>query len=641
MDKQLIDRGSHAIAILSRKLEIQAVNSAFCSILCYSDHELRNVVVDKIIHPDDFDEFKSVIEGIFSGQTTFAELQQRCVTKSGNDIQVHLTLDRFTSFRDADENPQITMNVRNLSQEIIPTEEYEQIQWFLQKTFETIDQGVAIFDRDFRLVACNKRYESFEIFPQEYLQRGTYLVDAYKAIAQSGVFGPGDPEQQAKEHIESLINRKVKLIEELKSQNERRIEIRRYLMPEGGLIAVFTDITEQRNAEVQLRQSQKMEAVGQLTGGIAHDFNNILNIILGSLYLLEREIPDDKAREHINTMKRTGQRAADLTRQLLAFSRSEATSKKTIDINGMIDNLRNLIIHSLTPQVELDYQFTKDLWLTEIDPGDFEDALLNLTLNARDAMSGRGRLTLETSNCMLDASYCSLNPGVSPGEYVQLAVSDTGKGISRNQQDRIFEPFFTTKEKDKGTGLGLAMVFGFVKRSRGYIKLYSEPGIGTTFRIYLPRFDGQDDLSGEMHTQSQQLPKGTETLLIVDDEIDLANIARESLQALGYKVLTASNGTEALELMNEGSSIDLLFSDVVMPGGINGFELAEIAITLLPNLKILLTSGYTERAVAHNGQARFKTNLLDKPYTQYELAQRVRNLLDDQVLGDTVLDLPK
>jgi CheY-like chemotaxis protein len=280
--------------------------------------------------------------------------------------------------------------------------------------------------------------------------------------------------------------------------------------------------------------------------------------------------------------------------------------------------------------VEVSEQLAEELWLTEIDPGDFEDALLNLLLNARDAMSGNGLLTIETCNCELDQAYCDINPGIVPGKYVQLAVSDTGTGLNSDILEHIFEPFYSTKPLGQGTGLGLAMVYGFVKRSAGCIKVYSESGIGTTFRIFLPAVTKDVQKDKSISEKSDTRPRGVETVLLVDDEIALLQLAAESLQMLGYRVLTASNGKQALLKLAEEKAIDLLFSDVVMPGGINGFELAEQAVALSPELKVLLTSGYTEKAIIRTGQARFSTNMLSKPYMQAELAHRVRAALDDK-----------
>ncbi|MDX2486912.1 MAG: ATP-binding protein [Gammaproteobacteria bacterium] len=252
----------------------------------------------------------------------------------------------------------------------------------------------------------------------------------------------------------------------------------------------------------------------------------------------------------------------------------------------------------------------------------------NLTLNARDAMSGGSKLSIETCNCSLDASYGAFNPDTHPGDYVELAVSDNGSGIPAEDQERVFEPFFSTKPMGKGTGLGLSMVFGFVKRSGGNIKIYSEPGLGTTFRLYLPRANGQQQALDSDSQQIICMPRGQETILVVDDELSLLELANETLQAQGYTVLTASNGKQALEILAQEPTIELLFSDVLMPGGINGYQLSEQACLMRPDLKVMLTSGYTGMAIAHNGQARFNATLLSKPYTLMKLTHRVREMLD-------------
>lgn len=397
-----------------------------------------------------------------------------------------------------------------------------------------------------------------------------------------------------------------------------------------GVILVFHDITKHRQTEEALRRSQKMDAIGQLSGGIAHDFNNILSAILGNIELLELQASlEDKTLKRFKTIKHSAQRAADLTRQLLGFSRMTATSKKATNINQVIEDMQTLVVHSLTPQVEVKQQLADDLWLTEIDRGDFEDVLLNLVLNARDAMPGGGRVTVETSNCSLDESYCALNPDVSPGDYIELAVSDSGIGISAADQERIFEPFFTTKPQGKGTGLGLAMVFGFVKRSRGNIKIYSETDIGSTFRLYLPRASSKKMQAAADGKKSLDMPRGNETILVVDDEIALLKLVEETLQLQGYNVITAENAANALQKLAEVPEIHMLFSDVVMPGGMNGYELAEKVNASQPGVKVMLTSGYTEMAMARNGQARFNATLLSKPYTLAKLSQRVREMLDE------------
>ncbi|MCP4114386.1 MAG: PAS domain S-box protein [Desulfobacteraceae bacterium] len=397
-------------------------------------------------------------------------------------------------------------------------------------------------------------------------------------------------------------------------------------------VGTHTDITELKQAEKALRRAQKMEAVGQLTGGIAHDFNNLLGVIIGNLDLLKLHAgTNKKARKRIGAASRAAMRGADLTRQLLGFSRRQAEHVAATDINRVIREMGNLIGRSLTPEVVVEYRLEENPWLTGIDLGDFEDVLLNLVLNARDAMPGGGRLTIETANRILNTDPCATISDAPPGEYVQLTVGDSGSGISAENLERIFEPFFTTKPQGKGTGLGLAMVFGFVERSGGYIKASSELGVGTRFRLYLPRTEGEParPLEGGAD-QSATLPLGCETLMVVDDEAELLTLARTTLEPLGYRVMTASNGHQALARLAEEPGVDLLFSDVLMPGGINGYELAEAACARYPHLKVLLTSGFTAKAKDTGAGIRFGSNLLNKPYTQAEMANRVRALLGEK-----------
>jgi len=406
----------------------------------------------------------------------------------------------------------------------------------------------------------------------------------------------------------------------------------------GGVLAAVafvTDLSEQKVAEKALRRAQKMEAIGQLTGGIAHDFNNILSIILGNLDLLEQQMmaADSKSHKRVETIKHSAQRATDLTKQLLGFSRTKAGQTVITDINKVIRGMDSMIVRSVTPEVDIERHFTQNLKLTEIDPGDFQDALVNLVINARDAMPNGGQLVMETNNTTLDDEYCAMHPNSNacPGDYVELVISDSGEGIADELLDHIFEPFFTTKPQGKGTGLGLSMVFGFIQRSKGHIDVASEAGVGTTFRLYLPQATGNEHTSEITNEQPEALPGGRETLLIVDDEEALLELAEETLRSLGYRVLTIGNGKQALEILADDPAIDLLFSDVVMPGGINGYELAERAAAERPEIKILLTSGYTEKVVARDSQAHFSANLLSKPYRQAELAKRVRKILDESV----------
>ncbi|HEB57281.1 MAG TPA: response regulator [Gammaproteobacteria bacterium] len=397
-----------------------------------------------------------------------------------------------------------------------------------------------------------------------------------------------------------------------------------------GVILVFRDVTQQYQTEDALRRSQKMEAIGQLSGGIAHDFNNRLGVIIGYLDFLKNYLSDDeKPRQWVETAANATLRCIDLTRQLLTFSRQQSGEKKVLNINDELNELKTMISRSMTPEVEVAYFLTEDLWLTEIDPGEFQDAILNMVINARDAMPDGGRLFIETSNKCLDANYAVLNPDVEAGDYVQLTLSDTGIGMNRETLEHVFEPFFTTKAKGKGTGLGMAMVYGFVKRYAGHIKIYSEPGMGTTMRLYLPRSTARESIVTVNSLHSSELPTGHETILIVDDEIDLLQLAEYYLTDLGYHTLCAENAAQALEILAKEKGIDLLFSDVVMPGEMNGYELAQQAIQQQPSLKIVLSSGFTSKTIAHNGLGRFAAHLLGKPYRKADLARRIRQVLDE------------
>jgi len=398
-----------------------------------------------------------------------------------------------------------------------------------------------------------------------------------------------------------------------------------------------TDITHRKSLEEQVRRSQKMKAVGQLTGGIAHDFNNILAIVLGNLEILESKLPsDDKATDQVEKAKKGALRGAEIARKLLSFSSTDTGDVSVISINAFIEDLEDLIAKSLTASIRVETDLAGNLWPVEINSGDLEDVILNLSLNARDAMPEGGTLYIETKNKMLDEDYFHRNPEGQPGEYVMISVSDTGAGMSQEVQEKVFEPFFTTKEQGKGTGLGLSMVYGFIQRSNGHAKIYSEIGKGTTFRLYLPRAINQVQSQTDTEFDIVDLPKGNEKILVVDDESELLEIAVFYLSELGYETITAENGKQALEILKHANNIDLLFSDVVMPGGLDGFQLAKAAHELSPNLKVLCASGFTKRQAGFDqsdGEYLIKLNnsLLSKPYNKAELAYAIQRTLNESI----------
>ena len=399
--------------------------------------------------------------------------------------------------------------------------------------------------------------------------------------------------------------------------------------PDGvrAVAYALTDITERHKLEQQLRQAQKMEAVGQLTGGIAHDFNNMLTVITGTIDILADAVADKPEIAAVaKLISEAADRGAELTSHLLAFARKQPLQPRKTDINDVATEVSKLLRPTLGEHVDIEWSLRKDLWPALVDPAQLVTAILNLAVNARDAMPGGGKLTFETSNVILDSAYANAHSEVQPGPYVMVAVSDTGPGIPAAIREKIFEPFFTTKDLGKGTGLGLSMVYGFVKQSGGHIKLYSEEGHGTTFKIYLPRADAQSgEFAGAL--PESQIEGGNETILVVEDDPIVRNSVTMQLESLGYKTLTAANAAEALSIIDSGAAFDLLFTDVIMRGSMNGSRLAEAAAKRCASLKVLFTSGYTENAIVHHGQLDPGVLLLTKPYRKSDLARMVRQAL--------------
>jgi PAS domain S-box-containing protein len=402
--------------------------------------------------------------------------------------------------------------------------------------------------------------------------------------------------------------------------------------PEGNSFEIFMeDVTETRMLELQLRQAQKMEAIGRLAGGIAHDFNNLLMVISGySEFLLERLGPDPRLRAPAQEISNATQRATSLTRQLLAFSRKQMLAPKVLDLNEMVAENLKMLTRMIGEDIDLVMVPGPGLGAVRADPGQIDQVIMNLAVNARDAMPQGGKLTIETANVALDESFARTHAPLTAGEYVMLAISDTGVGMDSETQSRIFEPFFTTKGA-KGTGLGLSTVYGIVKQSGGFIFVDSQPQRGTAFRAYFPRVDGRDEVAAvQESTGLPRADRGQETILLVEDETNLRRLARQYLETQGYKILEAEDGAAALQIVDGyAGAIDLLLTDIIMPG-VNGRELAEHVTQLLPNVRVLYMSGYTENAVGHDGTLDAGINLLQKPFSLPALKDRVREVLDSE-----------
>lgn len=395
--------------------------------------------------------------------------------------------------------------------------------------------------------------------------------------------------------------------------------------------AVAERTAELMAAETRLRQAQKMEAVGQLTGGIAHDFNNMLAVIISGLNLLQRRLAkgDTNVAMYIEGALDGAKRAAALTQRLLAFARQQPLAPEVIDANLMVTGMNDLLAHALGETVTLEIVRGAGLWQSHVDPSELENALINLAVNARDAMPSGGKVTIETANTYIDEDY-GREHEVAPGQYVQIAVTDTGIGMAPEVLARAFDPFFTTKSVGHGTGLGLSQVFGFVRQSGGHVKIYSEPDVGTCVKIYLPRHYGSQ-VPHERRPGSQHIAAGMsgEVVLVVEDDERVRRFSTEALRDLGYEVLEAGNGQEALAIIDGGAPITLLFTDIVMPG-MTGRQLADLALARRPGLKVLYTTGYTRNAVVHNGVLDPGTQLLQKPFTLDLLAAKVRAVIDGQ-----------
>ena len=421
----------------------------------------------------------------------------------------------------------------------------------------------------------------------------------------------------------------------LSAATQREIAERR--QAEEALRVLNADLerqVEQRTEELRrkdetLRQAQKMEAVGQLTGGVAHDFNNLLQIILGNLETLQRNLPPESARQHraLAQAMNGARRASALTQRLLAFSRRQPLDPRPVDVNALVGGMSELIHRILGETIAVETVRGAGLWMTEADPNELESAILNLAVNARDAMRGGGHLTIETANAHIDTAYAANHAEVAPGQYVVISVSDTGIGMDAETVARAFEPFFTTKPIGQGTGLGLSQVYGFVKQSGGHVKIYSEVGVGTTVKIYLPHLAAARD---EPAVDELPVPEGAkeETILVVEDDEGVRIASVDALRELGYRVIDVHDGPSALRAIEREPPVALLFTDVVLPGGMTGATLAAAIRERQPGIKVLFTTGYARNAIIHQGRLDKGVHLLTKPFTFAQLAGKVRDVLD-------------
>jgi signal transduction histidine kinase/CheY-like chemotaxis protein len=499
----------------------------------------------------------------------------------------------------------------------------------LQTALESLSQGVAVFGPAHRLRHWNDCFRVLLRLPPDAVIEGA----PYATLAGLAN-GPHGPLLEAADVIAGDPNAlAATVVYECTSHDDHIMEIRRTPTPERGFVLTVSDMTDRVRGEALLRDAQKMQAIGQLTGGMAHDFNNLLTVIIGNVELTAAKLgPKHALTPHLERALWAAQRGGTLTSQLLAFARKQPLAPAPIDLSAILPDIVPLLRRTLGEHIDVRAIDAAGLWPAMADPAQLESAVLNLALNARDAMPSGGRLTIELANTVLDAEYARSQAEVTPGDYVMVAVSDTGHGMTPEVAARVFEPFFTTKADGRGTGLGLAMVFGFIKQSGGHIKIYTEPGEGTAVKMYLPRAAGMAKEAVREQAPVAQLPRGDATILVVEDEAGVREIAVAILGSIGYRMLEAADGEQALQVFSEhAAEIDLLLTDVVLPGRVRGREVADRITAQRPEVKVLFMSGYTENSIVHHGRLDEGVQLLGKPFKRDQLALRVAEVLGRSV----------
>jgi two-component system cell cycle sensor histidine kinase/response regulator CckA len=596
------------------------VNERLCEMVGYTREELLAGSFQEITHPDDLPADLENVRKVLAGDIRNFGMEKRYIRKDRTAAWIALTV---ALARDAEGRPKYFISV---IEDIEPRRRAEAERTRLAEIVEQASEGVIMTDVDGNITYVNPAFERISGYSRtevegqnpRFLKSGRqdakFYTELWRTITSGGVWSG------------HFINRRKdgRLFEEEGSI----FPVRDHAGQIVSYVAIKRDVTEEVRLNEQLLQAQKMESVGRLAGGIAHDFNNLLTAILGYAELAAGRLkPEDPSLLDLSEIDKAAQRAADLTRQLLAFSRKQVLELRVIDLNRVVSNTHKLLRRLIGEDVELVLSLKERLGSVKADTGQIEQVLLNLAVNSRDAMPKGGKLTIETSEIELDESYSTFHFDVPPGPYVVLAVSDTGTGMDAKTLSHVFEPFFTTKEAGKGTGLGLSTVYGVVKQSGGHVTAYSEPGVGTTFKIYLPRVEDAPE-TDRTSSAPAALAGGTQTILVVEDEEAIRRLTCRVLEAQGYTVLSAASGGEALLLLEKHArEIHLLITDVVMPA-VSGRELARSAAALRPLMKVLFMSGYTDNVIVHHGVLDAGTAFLQKPFTPRSLAQKVREVLD-------------
>jgi PAS domain S-box-containing protein len=625
--------GSIQGMFVHRDLQLLFANEECARILGYESlEELQKAgPVDQHFHPDEKDRLRGYAEARLRGDTLPSNYELRALRKDGSSIW----LENRVTLVEWEGGPAIQSVFYDITDRKRAEAGLSASEQRFRALVEYAPEAITMLDVDTGLyLDANPMAEALHGLPRDEL-----IGKLGPAGLSPKIQVDGRPSAEAApDYLSRALAGEFPRFEWMHLDPEGKetlceVSLARLPDPHRNLVrASITDITERKAAEARraeleadLAQAQKMEAVGQLTGGVAHDFNNMLAVILGSAELLEDELGENNPR--LAAVLHGTKRAADLTQHLLAFSRKQALQPAIININSLIAYITGLLRSTLEEHIDIETVIGAGLWNCEVDRGQLENALVNLAINARDAMPDGGMLTIETANARLDDDYAAAQAEVEPGQYVMLAISDTGSGMPPEIQEHVFEPFYTTKEVGKGTGLGLSMIYGFVKQSGGHVAIYSEPGEGTTIKLYLPRSTETEAEEKPLVLGDAPVARG-ESVLVVEDDPDLRTLAVALLSNLGYQVMEAATGEAALEQLGSKSAVNLLLTDVMLPGGMNGRELATEIEKRAPGIHVLYMSGYTENAIVHHGRLDAGIELLEKPFRRADLARAVRKALD-------------
>ncbi|MEK6775405.1 MAG: PAS domain S-box protein [bacterium] len=620
--RDLFENANDLIQSVDGKGKYIYVNRKWLEVLGYTVEEVKQLNFSKIIHKDQIRHCMEIFGRLQRGET-IERMETVFVTKHGEEIHVEGNLNGQVK------NGEFAAT-RGIFRDITQRKKAED---FIKNILESVDQGFVVIDPEYRIVTANKAYCIQMKQPvEEMVGRHCYEVshridrpcyENGEACTAKSVFETGESHSAVHTHHD-------------KDGRPVYVETASYPMKDksgkiASVIETIKDITDKRKLEEQLLQSQKMESIGRFAGGVAHDFNNILSAILGYSDLALSDLPENHPlAEALGIIKDSAVKAAALTGQILAFSRKQVLDKKAVNLNVIVENMAKMFRRMIGEDIVLELKLKSPLRNITADPNSMEQVLMNLAVNARDAMPSGGRLIIETADVMLDRDDPQYSEEIKPGAYVMLSVTDSGQGISPEIQEKIFEPFFTTKEQGKGTGLGLAMIYGIVKQHNGHISVYSKPGNGTTFKIYLPV--SEEEVMEEDQDKPYKIPRGTETIMIVDDDASVRRLVVDMLEPLGYRLFGASSGAEAMQILDTfAGEIDLLLTDVIMPG-MNGKELAEAFRSMHPGAKVIFMSGYTAETIDRHGVFPPGVTLVQKPLTMKKLADKIREILDQRTI---------